>query len=352
MLTEFRAVNSLGLQRLAALRLVGERCAGPAEAAAWLGCAQGQDLPGVLESIALRTVSGSVDEVRAAFDEGRLVRSWPMRGTLHVVAAEDLAWMLPLGTPRPLAAAAQRRGGLGLTDATIERAGEVAAEVLRGGGRRTRAELIACWAEAGLDLASSRGYHTLAVLCQRGLLVQGPFADPRDTEQTGEHADRGARPSAKEQAFVLLDEWVPEPRRLGREEALAEWARRFFRSHGPADRKDLARWTGIPAADVTTAIDGARDDLVETDGRLHDPATPDRLAAADDPGAELLLPGFDEFVLGYADRSQVLDPEHADRICPGNNGIFRPTIVRDGQVVGTWAWKGSGKNRRVERGPF
>ncbi|MFC5062422.1 winged helix DNA-binding domain-containing protein [Actinomycetospora atypica] len=327
-------MNTLGLLRLAALRLVGERAATPADAAAWLGCAQGQDLPGVLESIALRTASGSVDEVRAAFDEGRLVRSWPMRGTLHVVAAEDLAWMLPLGTPRPLAAAAQRRGGLGLDDATIERAGEVAVEVLTGGGRRTRAELIACWAEAGLDLASSRGYHTLAVLCQRGLLVQGPFAGP------------------KEQAFVLLDEWVPGPRRLDRDEALAEWARRFFRSHGPADRKDFSRWTGIPAADVTTAIEGARDDLVETDGRLHDPATRDRLAAADDPGAELLLPGFDEFVLGYADRSQVLDPEHADRICPGNNGIFRPTIVRHGQVVGTWAWKGTGKKRRVEREPF
>ena len=334
MLTDSIVVNTLGMLRLAALRLVGERCPTPEDAASWLGCAQGQDLPGVLESIALRTASGSVEEVRAAFDEGRLVRSWPIRGTLHVVAAEDLAWMLPLGTPRPLAAAAQRRGGLGLDDATIERAGEVAVEVLRGGGRRTRAELIACWAEAGLDLASSRGYHTLSVLCQHGLLVQGPFATP------------------KEQAFVLLDEWVPEPRRLGRDEALAEWARRFFRSHGPAGRKDLARWTGVPAADVTTAIDGARDDLAETDGLLHDPATPDLLAAADDPGAELLLPGFDEFVLGYADRTQVLDPEHADRICPGNNGIFRPTIVRDGQVVGTWAWKGSGKKRRVEREPF
>lgn len=334
MLTDSIAVNTLGMLRLAALRLVGERCPTPADAASWLGCAQGQDLPGVLESIALRTASGSVEEVRAAFDEGRLVRSWPMRGTLHVVAAEDLAWMLPLGTPRPLAAAAQRRGGLGLDDATIERAGEVAGEVLRGRGRRTRAELIACWAEAGLDLASSRGYHTLAVLCQQGLLVQGPFATP------------------KEQAFVLLDEWVPERRRLGRDEALAEWARRFFRSHGPAGRKDFARWTGVPAADVTTAIDGARDDLAETDGLLHDPATPDLLAAADEPGAELLLPGFDEFVLGYADRTQVLDPEHADRICPGNNGIFRPTIVRDGQVVGTWAWKGSGKKRRVEREPF
>ena len=79
------------------------------------------------------------DAVMRAFDAGEIVRSWPMRGTLHVVAAEDLAWMLPLGTPRPLAAAAKRREGLGLAEETLERAGEVAAEVLRGGGRRTRA---------------------------------------------------------------------------------------------------------------------------------------------------------------------------------------------------------------------
>ncbi|WP_051086130.1 winged helix DNA-binding domain-containing protein [Actinomycetospora chiangmaiensis] len=323
----------VGLLRLAALRLVGERCVTPADAAAWLGCAQGQDLPGVLESIALRTTAGDVDAVRRAFDDGRIVRSWPMRGTLHVVAAEDLAWMLPLGTPRPLAAAAKRRAGLGLAEDTLERAGEVAAEVLRGGGRRTRAEMAARWADAGLDLSGSRAYHALSVLCQRGLLVQGPFAGP------------------KEQAFVLLDEWVPTPRRLDRDEALVEWARRYFRSHGPADRKDFARWTGLPAADVTTAIDGARPDLAETDGLLHDPGTPDRLAAAEVPD-ELLLPGFDEFVLGYADRSQVLDPAHADAIVPGGNGVFRPTVVRDGRIVGTWAWKGSGRNRRVERALF
>nr|WP_179793549.1 winged helix DNA-binding domain-containing protein [Actinomycetospora corticicola] len=341
-----RAVeNTLGRQRLAALRLVGERCPSPGAAAAWLGCAQGQDLPGVLQSIALRTDAGDVDAVRRAFDDGSIVRSWPMRGTLHVVAAEDLAWMLPLGTPRPLAAAAQRRAGLGLAEETLDRAGEVAVEVLRGGGRRTRAEMSECWAEAGLDLTSSRAYHALSVLCQRGLLVQGPFASPPETERSG------ARPSTREQAFVLLDEWVPEPRRLGRDEALVEWARRFFRSHGPAGRRDFARWTGLPAADVTTAIEGARPDLAETDGLLHDPETPDRLAAADMPD-ELLLPGFDEFVLGYADRTQVLDAEHADRICPGNNGVFRPTVVRDGRVVGTWAWKGTGRNRRVERELF
>jgi hypothetical protein len=327
-------VNSVGLRRLAALRLVGPRCATPAGAAAVLGAAQGQDLPGVLESIALRTASGDVAEVRRAFDDGELVRAWPMRRTLHVVPARDLAWMLPLATARPLAEAAKRRTQFGLADETVDRAGEVAREALAGGGRLTRAELAGRWADAGLGLESSHVTHTISVLAMHGVLAYGPFA------------------TAKEQALVLLDEWVPDPRRLEGDEALAEWARIYFTGHGPARRQDFARWTGLPAADVRTAIEGAREHL-DSDGDFFlDPATPDRLAEVADPGAELLLPGFDEFVLGYGERTEILDAEHADRIVPGGNGVFRPTIVRDGRVVGCWKWAGSGKNRRVERELF
>jgi hypothetical protein len=182
-------VNTVGLLRLAALRLVGPRCATPAEAVAVLGAAQGQDLPGVLASIAMRTASDDVDEVRRAFDDGEIVRSWPMRRTLHVVVAADLPWMLPLATAPALAAAAKRREQLGLADATVERAGEVAREVLGGGGRATRAELAAHWADAGLPLDSSHVTHTISVLAMRGLLVYGPFASAGETQRSG------ARPS-------------------------------------------------------------------------------------------------------------------------------------------------------------
>jgi hypothetical protein len=328
-------MKSVGMRRLAALRLVGERCATPAEAVRVLGAAQGQDLPGVLASIAMRTSSGDVEAVRRAFDDGEIVRSWPMRRTLHVVAARDLPWMLPLATPRALAAAATRRPQIGLADETVERAGDVVREVLAGGGRATRGELAAHWADAGLALDTSHATHTISVLAMQGVLAYGPFATP------------------KEQALVLLDEWVPEPRRPGRDEALAEWARVYFTGHGPARRQDFARWTGLPAADVRTAIEGALQHLVtDDDGLLLDAATPDRLVAAHDPAGELLLPGFDEFVLGYGDRTEILDAAHADRIVPGGNGMFRPTVVRDGRVVGTWRWAGSGRNRRVERDLF
>ncbi|AWE41486.1 hypothetical protein DDD63_00440 [Actinobaculum sp. 313] len=83
------------------LRLVAQRLVGPpwpsvTQAAYDMMCLQGQDWPGVQLSLALRTRARSLSEVREAFNSGRLVRTWPQRGTLHVLSAADVAWYLPL----------------------------------------------------------------------------------------------------------------------------------------------------------------------------------------------------------------------------------------------------------------
>jgi hypothetical protein len=308
----------VGLLRLVAQRLAGPPAATPAEAVRHLTAMQAQDQPGALLAIALRTAGRSREEVLAAFDAGEIVRSWPMRGTLHVLAAEDLGWMLALGTPRPRAAAALRRTQLGLTDADVERAEELARPAVP----IPRAGLTAVWEEGGLAPAGGRGYHLLNELAHRGVLCFGPTVDG-------------------EPAVVAVDDWIRAPRRLERDEALGEWARRYFLSHGPASVADLARWTGVPAADVRTAVALARPHLttMDVDGVEHllDPALPDRLAEHRRAARGVhLLPGFDEFVLGYGRRDDVLDPAFADRIVPGGNGIFRPTVVVGGRVVGTW----------------
>jgi hypothetical protein len=61
-----------------------------------------------------------------------------------------------------------------------------------------------------------------------------------------------------------------------------------------------------------------------------------------------LLPGFDEYLLGYKDRGAVLAAEHAPRIAPGGNGVFRPMIVSGGRIVGTWQRTAAG----VSTDPF
>jgi hypothetical protein len=328
---------------VALLRLVAQRIAGPRlpDATAVvrrLTAVQAQDYPGALTSVALRVDGGTRAGVEAALDAGDVVRSWPMRGTLHLVAAEDLGWLLGLCGPRPLGGAAKRRERLEITEADTDRARDVAVEALTGGGRLSRAALLEVLDKGGVATTGQRGYHLLWYLAQTGTVVLGPT----------ENGD---------QLFVLTDEWIAAPRRLDREEALAELALRFFRGHGPATVADLARWAGLGLTDVRRGLAAVRDRLavLDVDGTEHllDPATPELLDTVRAEARGLfLLPGFDEFVLGYGDRSAVLDPAFAERIVPGGNGMFRSTVVSDGRIVGTWGRVGSGAKRRVVAEPF
>ncbi len=312
----------IALLRLVAQRLAGPAWPDPAAAVRHLLALQGQDAPGVVRSIALRTAERSTDSVLAAYDAGTVVRSWPMRGTLHAVPAEDLGWMLALMTARPRAAAERRRADLGLDEAAVRTARRTAERVLPARGL-TRAGLLAAFASAGLPTDAGRGYHLIAELAQRGVLCLGP-------------TDGG------DQRFVIVERWVTARRDLAGEAALAELALRFMTSHGPATEADLARWSGLPLGQVRAGLAAVRDRLavVEVAGAEHwfDPALPDLLAAhrASARGVHL-LPGFDELVLGYADRTATVPAGVADRIAPGGNGVFRPTVVRRGIVVGTWA---------------
>lgn len=310
---------------LSLLRLVAQRVAGPAwpdpvQAVRHLLAAQGQDAPGVVRSIALRATRSGQD-VLTAYDQGRIVRSWPMRGTLHTVLAEDLGWMLTLMTGRPRAAAARRRPALGLDEDAVTTAARVTERVLPADGA-TRAELLAAFDAATLPTDQGRGYHLIVELAQRGVLCLGPH-------------------HGGEQRFVLVEQWVREPRDLTGEEAVAELALRYLTGHGPATAADLARWSGLPLGQVRAGIAASGDCLarLEVAGVEHwmDPAVPDLLAEhRADAEAVHLLPGFDEMVLGYADRTATVPPDVAERIVPGGNGVFRPTLVHRGVVVGTW----------------
>lgn len=332
------ALREIALLRLAAQRLAGPGCDTAAAAVRWMTAMQAQDYRGALTSVALRTTGRAVTEVEAALTAGEVVRSWPMRGTLHLVAAEDLAWMLRLTAPRMVAGAAARRDQLGIDAGTLARAEELAVQALRGGARLRRRELLDVWEAAGVSTVSQRGYHLLWHLAQHAVLCFGPV-------------------DAGQQLLVGVDEWIPHPRRPQRDEALGEWAYRYFCSHGPATVKDFTRWTNLLAADVRTALALARPRLATLLAHdveyLMDPHTPDLLDACRRRAkAVFLLPGFDELLLGYTDRTAVLPAEFAGAIVPGGNGMFRPTVLHNGRVAGTWKYLGRGAQRSVDAIPF
>lgn len=305
---------------------------------------QGQDLGAARWALGVRVPGATLADVDAAFDEGLLIRSWPMRGTLHVVSPRDIGWIQALTTPRVTGTSAvRRREQLGLDLSVIERARETAVGHLEGGRRATRDELLAAFAAAGIALSPGWGYHIVWHLAQTGTLCLGPM-------------------SGRDQALVLVDEWAPDQNGLEREDALAELAVRYFAAHGPATVKDLAWWAGLPLRDVRAGIARAGDALaavtVDDLGEHWLPA--DLLGSIEAADGEPLagvwaLPGFDEHLLGYADRIAVLDPRYAARVVPGRNGVFRPTIVADGRAVGTWSrtiTTGATPRVEVEAEPF
>ena len=146
---------------------------------------------------------------------------------------------------------------------------------------------------------------------------------------------------AKQQTFVLLEEWVPQVKELPREEALAKLAVRYFSSHGPAALPDFAWWGGLTLTDARAGMAAARPGLVSQtiDEREYWSAGKSTATIEESTHGFHLLPGFDEYLIGYTDRGAVLQGEYAARIIPGGNGIFQPMIVSGGQVVGTWKRK-------------
>jgi hypothetical protein len=281
----------------------------------WFGAMQAQDMASALWSLGVRRPGRTVSDVNAALERREAIRTWPMRGTVHLVPPADAHWMLELMGVRALAGAAKRRQTIGLDEKTAERGVALLAEALAGGQRMTRAECLAALAAGGVALAGQQGYHLLWYASQKGVTCIAPHV-------------------GKEQTFGLLDDWAPTPNRPGREEALALIAVRYFRSHGPATRADLQRWTGLTASDVKAGIAAAGDRLAVEGDQILDPALLD--AGIEPVDDWVALPGFDEYMLGYKDRALMVEGGLLDKIVPGGNGVFQATVVRGGRVVATW----------------
>ncbi|WP_163161822.1 winged helix DNA-binding domain-containing protein [Arthrobacter sp. Alg241-R88] len=323
-------------QRLVPLPAVPPALGGSGSVAAtvrWMTAMQAQDLQAAIWAVGARVPGAGLSDVRSALDSGAVVRSWPMRGTLHFVAPEDLHWMLDLTAERLTKSIAARHRELGITWADIEKCRGIALERIAGGGAASRAELFQVFDAAGQPTEGQRGIHILGTLCRHGWLVQGPLA-------------------GNQQLMVGFEDWIPVSRKLERQEAIAEFLLRYFRSHGPATIRDFAWWTQIPLTEIRAAFEDVKGQLVELEfeGTSYW-LSPETASLLDSglPGQRsvLLLPGFDEFVLGYTDRSLVLAPEHANKIVPGGNGVFKKTLMAGGEVIGTWAVEGRGQRAAV-----
>jgi hypothetical protein len=289
----------------------------PADVVAWLGAVQAQDYVGALWAVGLRTGKATEKDIERAIADKTIVRTWPMRGTLHFVAAADVRWMIDLLTPRVIAASAHRRQLLELDDRVFARSRTVCVRALEGGKQLRRDAMYKLLEAAHISTAGGRGLHILSRLALDGLLCFG--------------AREGKQPT-----FALLNEWSPAARTMERDEALAELARRYFTSHGPATVQDFVWWSGLTTGDARAGLEMAKPHLAQeaVNGQTYWLA-PSMPTARDESPTAYLLPAFDEYTVAYTDRSAVLDPLYAKLVNTGN-GIFSPIMVVDGQVVGAW----------------
>lgn len=312
--------------RLTALGIADPAAPTPAAAVRHLLALQGQDYAGALWSIGLRS-GATATEVEDAFARGELVRSWPFRSTLHVAEASDLGWMIALTDEREFRATAGRHRQLGLDTQHFAEAERIARARLHGGGRLERKQLLAAFADEGMDVSGQRGAHLLVRLAQSGVAV-----------------------IAGKDTWTLLDDHVTAPRRLDRDEALREVARRFLTARGPATDRDLAWWTGLTLTDVRAALADVASEFetLEAGGvtYLH------RRGLLEASTGVHALPGFDEYLLGYTDRSAPLAGRPLSDVVPGSNGMFLATIVADGRIVGTWRRAMSAKGVTIEATPW
>jgi hypothetical protein len=305
-----------------------------------LGALQAQDYGSGVWSLGVR--SGlTLAEVEQAVERREVVRTWPMRGTIHWVPAEDARWMCQLLAAPRSTALATRYAQLGLGESDIQLAGRLFEEHLT--EPMSRPDVLALLVDAGIDPSDQRAYHLVGHHCMTGLLCQGPVI--------------GKQPS-----FVLIDSWVPHSRRLSREEGLAVMAERYLRGHGPVTEKDLAGWLLKPLGLAREALALVEQQVVreELDGQVwltHVDAARVSTAGANAPEALRhsgvhLLPQWDEFLLGYKSRDVTLPPEHFHRVVPGRNMVFKPTLVVDGEVAGTWRRQQRPRQTVIEVAPF
>ena len=296
----------------------------PEHVVAWFGAVQAQDYLGSLWAVGLRTRGATQAAVEAAETRRAIVRTWPLRGTLHFVAADDARWMTRLLSPRVVARNAARwKRDFGVDPRSLAQADEIVSRALEGGRRLTREQLYASLESRRIRTDASRGLHFLLCLALQGRLCL-------------------AGRVGKQHSFALLDEWIPESRRLEGDEALAELALRYFASHGPATQKDFMWWAGITARQASAALDGARGKLVEAevDGVRHWWVEPRKArGGAKLPGLLVeLLPAFDEYTVAYQDRSLLV---HGRAPAP-KMSLLSPAVLVNGQVAGTW-------RRRIEK---
>lgn len=291
----------------------------PKELVSWLGAMQAQNYPMVKWAVGMRLKSATIQTVEKALRDGEILRTHVMRPTWHLVAAEDIRWMLKLSAQRVIAANESYAKGhdLEISEELYTKSHNLLEKILCGKKSLTRQEIAEHFNRSGILADTNRMTRFMARAEQVGIVCSGE--------------DKGGKCT-----YALLEERVPPVSEITKDEALARLARSYFRSHAPAVLQDFIWWSGLPVSEAKQAIYLIESELTaeQWNGQtwyIHEACRTRGKVS----GSLHLLPSYDEYLLGYKDRTDVLPKEHYSKAFT-NNGLFYPIVLCNGQVVGNW----------------
>ena len=312
-------ILDIARQRMLNQHIAGTLFDKPADAVAWLGAVQAQDYAAAKWAVGQRVQNATDAAIDQAFADGTLLRTHVMRPTWHFVTPADIRWLLQLTAPRVNALNAYYYRQRALDDDIFKRSNAILAKALHGGKQLTRVELASVLQQAGIATGDLLRLTYLMIRAELdGVICSG--------------ARRG-----KQFTYALLDERAPQSKTLERDEALAELTRRYFTSHGPATLQDFVWWSGLSTADARVGLEMVTSQLVPevVDGQTYW-FSQQTFFAKDLSQTAYLLPNFDEYTVGYTDRSALFDVLRTGMVIPSANVALSHTIVMNGQIVGNW----------------
>lgn len=305
----------------------------PAEVTTWLGAVQAQDYAHSKWALGQR-LPGSTDAgIEQALNDKKIIRTWALRGTLHLLATEDVRWILALIAPGMIVRSATYYKKFDLDESHFPKIREAIIQILQGGKQLTREEFFAKLEQRGIATQDLRGSHILYRAALERTICLGPLV-------------------GKQPTYTLLDEWAPDFPVKPYEEALAEFTLRYFNSHGPATVADFCNWSGFTQTEAKKGLEMVKSSLVQATAEGQVYWMPENGAAPTNGLSEVyLLAGFDEYLLGYKDRSIILDAANQKEVV-SFNGIFKPTVIIEGRVAGIWSRAFKKNDVLIETKPY
>lgn len=307
---------------IANLRLINQQVAGtkfkfPEEIVRWMGAMQAQDFRMANWAIGVRLPGSKKKLIVDAINTGKIIRTHLLRPTWHFAVNDDVRWMMELAAPQIKSSLKSRHKVLGFTQSVINKSYSIIEKSLGGGNHLTRDELMTELKKAKIDITENRSSHIMLMAELDMLVCSGSSKKNKQT-------------------YALFDERIPKSESLKREDALAKLAERYFTSHGPATLKDFVWWSGLPVADAKKAVELVKSKFISERINGYEYWFSNSINFSNKVKKSVyLLPAYDEFIISYKVRSDVLNPQKNNKAI-SNNGIFRPVIVVNGKVTGIW----------------